>query len=243
MPKRKRKAPFAQIRPPRFEISPTQWQLVEKAWRSAIPARARAEIYAATLDLVATAEFEASAESANDAVPILKSLLRDAGRISEAISWESAAPGARFARHLLLNHLKSDRLGSIDNYLKNDPRGIRRRGSKESLRPADPVQGFEEVLLAFRDACEQALSKTKDPRWSVDLGDAWEVWVQRLFAALIGTASLRKRGDLLAFIAVIGQLQAWVPDKCRGHTQSTDALAKAVRRAVAGARAQDVQPP
>jgi hypothetical protein len=217
MPKRKRKILVGSghpVKAPRFD-----WQLIEKAYGFSLSRPVRQKLRGVSIEYASNASLELTLAPVADACREIKRVLVAAEQLGDAIpELSGTCDGAWYARHLLMNHIRDPALP--------DP----------SVRPyRDPVQVLSQILASCLTACHSSLKELDNPDWSVEEGQAWKRWINRLTIILSGAnlpISARKDEAVpSAFVSLVHELQSCLPLVCRRHTQSNQALALAIGRA------------
>jgi hypothetical protein len=217
MPPRIYKAPTAAFAAPTklAPISKEQWQRIEETWGLTIGPKTRSRIREATLNMIEIAQMERDAAPWPDTRRVLRRITAANRKLLESVSADSDSPGAEWARNRLVNLMKDPRLGWLGSPPGNDP-----------------LRELKNVLLSFEKACAAALQMEKDDRISIVVGDAREIWTQRLFKILIGTGK-KRRGDIARLSATMRVIEELlVPHDLSPTIQSPQAHTKAVTRAL-----------
>jgi hypothetical protein len=214
-------------------ISDPLWEAIETDFARCISTDVRQRVEEATRQYVASAAFEI------DTVPLaaprahLDKIRRALERVRELLS-HGSRPGPDYARHLLQNHIRDERLGGwASNSLKSTgPYWI------------DPIAALIDVLNSCTAGCASAVRELDDPDFSVAEGEAWDRWIGQL-AAILTEAGLRvgvakhaayeERPS--AFVSLVDRLQKSLPSFAVRHAQSLGALAKAINSARRGTHA------
>jgi hypothetical protein len=212
------------------QISNGDWKRIEALFKRPIPPNVRAAIEKTTQEFVGAAIFELHAVPVADARVELKEIQTAAERLRNRIS---SRPGplnaATYAKHLLLNHIRDDRLG--------DPRGrVLESGKLDPKSIAGPINALIGILNSCALACESALKELEDMDYSMREGDAWGRWICRLKAILkdhgLPTTARKdtdkNRDKESPFVSLVWELQSLAPEQCRRHTLNIWALSKAI---------------
>jgi hypothetical protein len=202
------------VKSPQFD-----WQLIEEAYGRSLKRTVRQKIRKVTVEFISDVTFELTVAPVADARKEIERILSAAEKLRDVIPEPSAnCDGAWYARHLLMNHIRDPALP--------DPRVMPYR---------DPVQVLSQILASCLTACHSALEELDNPDWSVEEGQAWKRWINRLTIILSGAnlpISARKDEAVpSAFVSLVHELQSCLPLVCRRHTQSNQALALAIGRA------------
>jgi len=188
-----------------------------------IPKDLQSEIREVTLNYMAASWLERNAVSAESAEAVLKKVRSAAIDLRRKIpALGSAADGKWYARHLLWNEL-------VD------------RKALAKFPFVEPIKPIEDALDHLIAAAERSLGQLSDPDYTLSEGDAWKVWIRRLVGLLESrgiAATARHHTDerQSPFVLFVSSLHASLPQEFRRHTQSLEALSRAISRARNGTR-------
>jgi hypothetical protein len=217
MPKRKRKILMGIHHP--LESPQFNWQLIEETYARRLDQTVRQKIQEVTVEFASDAIFELTVASVDAARKEIESILSAAEQLRDAIPEPSATvDGASYARHLLVKHIRDPAL------------------PVPTVMPyRDPIRVFSRIVTSCVTACQRSLEELDDPDWSIEEGEAWERWINRLTSVLaaanLPTAARKDDAEPSAFVSLVDKLQACLPPKCQRPVQSHQALATAIARA------------
>jgi hypothetical protein len=205
---------------PELSISNDDWRRIELAYEHAVPMTAREEIRGATVTFLFFVEAEQVARPNSEAKDRILQLKEAAGAFQEAVfdnpqdrRWDSRV----YADHLIKRYFDDARITT---------EGLRSLGL---------------AMTSLIVACNRALSHLQNPQnHGRRRGEGWEHWV-RCITNVMKTHQLpievRKDTDKnatrkpSAFVALIRELQACIPEADRKSTHSDIALSEAIVRA------------
>jgi hypothetical protein len=200
------------------------WKLIQRRYGYKLPDEARKTISDLTQVFVFFVEVEHSALLISDVKRRIERIQSAAEKARKAILQETSAIGeldAEYAAELI-----NRRFCLIDPRLQ-DPRIF----EPNKLRVAG------ETMAALCQACAAALDDAqKVENHGRRPGELWEAWVRRVSKALAEhdlPVTVRKDYKRASpFVALVGELQNWVPKQYRKGQQSEPALAEAIYRAL-----------
>jgi hypothetical protein len=206
---------------PELSISNDDWKRIELTYGHAVSTTAREQIYGATLTFLFFVEGEQTARPVSEARDRILQL-KGAALLFQKAVFDNPPDGVRVSR------IYADEL--VKRYFE-DPRW------------ADPqgLRSLELVMSSLMVACKQALTDLENPKnHGRRKGEAWRNWVCRVTDIIDAhqlPIEVRKDTDKNAtgkpspFVALIRELQAFIPQACRQSTHSDIALSEAIARA------------
>jgi hypothetical protein len=216
---------------PVFDISDDGWTEAERIYGFPIIPDARCRIVKATREYYSDAQLEVDAPSLSETLAeVRKMKLAAQGlhlMLREGLIDQRAAASHRYARHLVMGHLK----------IPTAPFVADRSTKKEALRALS--LNSRALARACGSVLEQSASAT-----SFTHGEAWNMWICRLTIICRSSAlpaTVRKdsyepktrKGTKSGspFVMFLERLQKFLPEELRLHTQSSQALAVAIVKA------------
>ena len=202
---------------PGLSISKDDWQRIETAYENSVPLDAREQIHQATLTFLSFTEGEKAALPVSKAKERVIQLKKVAVEFQKAIveNPQDAGWDARnYADHLI-------------------------RGNFQDAQLKDP-QGLGTVMTSFIVACNHALAHLNNlEKHGRREGDTWGWWVCRMTEIIEAhqlPTQVRKdtdknvTGKPSPFVALIRELQTFIPQEDRRSTHSDVALSEAIGR-------------
>jgi hypothetical protein len=211
-----------------------EWQCLEIAYRHKVPVSVRKRIRQATQRYAAAARFEHDAASAADARKYLVKIRKAATDLGALITpVDDREDGPAYARHLLLNHIRDERLGRVGGTLL--PSG------KRDPRSRDPLSALIAVVRSCVTACDSGCAELDNPDFVMREGESWDRWICDLTAILerqelpVAASKGKSNYDRASpFVSLVLALQDSLP--FNRHRHSHLACAKAIGLARQAAR-------
>jgi hypothetical protein len=206
---------------PELSISTRDWKRIESAYGRAVPTTAREEICAATFRHLLFVEGEQAASPVSQARKRIEQINKAAAKFQKVVfdnPQDSRRDSRIYADELIKRHF-------------NNPR----------LRGTPALRSLGLVMGSLKGACKQALADLEDPKnQGRRRGETWENWI-RCVTDIIKRHDLPSEvrkdtdknvtGKPSPFVALIRDLQAFVPKNYRRSTHSDIALSEAIVRA------------
>jgi hypothetical protein len=214
-----RTLPVASVSGGHPEFSPTnkQWKQIERVYGHALSDNVRQDIVAATINFLLFEPFERVAEPVSLARERVLTVQEAAKNLHDALVTAKATTATFYAHHLIKQHFADEA------YWSRKFRG----------RNRDKFVPLRRVLAPLLGACKSALAELDEPNLPGHReGECWRGWVRMLTQIAeqhkLPTDASRKPSP---FVALLHELQRYVPRQARRHTHSYEALAKAIQRA------------
>ena len=217
------RVPVATIRggEPQLNISKDDWERIEAAYGSVLPAKLRRQIQDATRPFLLFVEGEQAAQPASVARAHVERVKKAAAKLCQVVlenPQNSAWDARNYANRLIGQNF-------------ND--------AGKSVRDLPGWLGT--LMVSLGAACNHALTQLDDPgRQGRRKGDTWENWARKLTAILAANGlptQVRKDTDKnihrkpSPFVHFIRELQSCVSKEFRRGTHSDNALSEAISRA------------
>jgi hypothetical protein len=220
--RRSRKLPVASAgAKPRLIINEADWQRIESEYGSPLPECVRKEVLEATLKFAEFEIFERTVEPTTTAEAIIKACKKAAAKCQQTLLANAfgSSDAAFYAQRLIKKNFHDTRLSN-------------------KARLFDTLTG---LLTSFHVACDLSLKELNDPSMpSFEKGEGWNLWVWQLTEIMKKAglphgvrkdADKRKSDKPSHFVALLRELQQFLPDGCQQRTHSDNALAGAIARA------------